>query len=76
VFARVDLLNREVTESKPWELLRTTNDPKLERILGRWLNELATIAHLLEPLLPNTSQRILEAIAGNLAAPLFPRVGG
>ncbi len=71
-------LNRQIELAKPWELLKTRDLNPLRTYLHRWIGELYRLAYWLEPLLPNTSARILEILSQPLARnknQLFPRLG-
>lgn len=63
-----------VDKNKIWELVKTDSG-KAERVLRMLLNTLKEIANLLDPFMPETSQKILEQIKQNKkSAALFPRL--
>ncbi len=70
-------LNRQIETAKPWELLKANRPSQLKQHLHRWLIELHRLAYWLAPLLPGTSERILENLSQpplKAADPLFPRL--
>ena len=73
----IEGVNRDIEAARPWELLKADDADRLRGHLRRWLGELHRIAHWLEPLLPETSARILAALSApqiRPAGPLFPRL--
>ena len=67
-----------VEENKPWELLKTQNSKlktqKLEIILNNLLYCISEIANLIEPFLPETSERIKAQLKNKKSEILFPRI--
>lgn len=73
----VDSLNRRIETARPWELLKAGERSPLRERLHGWLTVLHHLAYWLEPLLPSTSERIMEALSRSplkAGAPLFPRL--
>jgi methionyl-tRNA synthetase len=79
IWRRVRRLNRYVEEQAPWQLAR---DParaeKLDQTLASLIEGLRTLNLMLEPYMPETSQKLRTALGapgGKLAAlePLFPK---
>lgn len=66
-------LDQQINEQKPWKL----EGEELKQALIKYVETLRFLAKLLQPFLPETSQKILEQFKGpKIAAnqPLFPRV--
>lgn len=66
-------LDRQINEKKPW----TLQGQKLEATLQPWVNEVVKIGVALQPLLPETAEKILTQFKGpkiTSVAPLFPRL--
>jgi methionyl-tRNA synthetase len=79
IWARVRRLNRYVEESKPWELAKDRGDPeRLDTVLYNLTEGVRVLALLLHPYMPETSGRVLEALAeGNRELDAFgARRGG
>ena len=78
VWEKVQHLNREIDEKKPWELAK---DPErhdeLVMILEELSDELLQVAYLLKPFLPDTAAAITEVFTSEKilppATPLFPK---
>lgn len=65
-------LNAEIDRSKPWEVAKA--DPKkLSEILSFIYENLWGVAELMEPFMPETSEKILEQLKSLEPKPLFPR---
>ncbi len=66
-------LDREITEQEPFKLVKT--EPERGRaVIASLVRELAVVAHLTQPFMPETSERLLSAIRDNKKpANLFPR---
>lgn len=76
VWKKIAQLDRFINNEKPWELLKT-NDHRLKTILAHAIDQIQEIAILLEPFLPETSQKIEEQFSGpkiKSQKPLFPRI--
>jgi methionyl-tRNA synthetase len=73
VFARIGVLDQTITQTEPFKVVKT--DPERGRkLIASLVQELATIDLMLEPLLPQTSQKIIDAIMANKKpANLFAR---
>jgi methionyl-tRNA synthetase len=64
---QIDLLNRLIEDTKPWELART-DDPKLDAILATLAQNCVVIAWLLAPFLPETAEKIAANFGTSIAA--------
>jgi len=65
--------DKYIDESQPWKL----QGKQLEDVLVKAIDNIRTIASLLQPFLPETSQKILAQFQGPTIAPqapLFPRI--
>ena len=65
--------NAHIELSKPWELVKTNKD-EFEHRIHIMLGELATIAYMLEPFLPETSEKIKKMLMGAESEILFQRL--
>jgi methionyl-tRNA synthetase len=71
----VDKTNNYLNQETPWKLEKT--DPKRNEVLITCINSLRNTAKYLEPVMPETSKKILEVFSGEikpLEKPLFPRI--
>ena len=73
VWGRIGTLDQRITHEEPFKLVKT--DPERGRaMIIEMVKELAAIHFLLEPVLPDTSKKILKAIMANTKPEsLFPR---
>jgi len=62
-----------VEENKPWQLAKT-DKKKLEQVLSNLLYCISEIANLVEPFLPETSERIKRQLESKKPETLFPRL--
>lgn len=65
--------NRHIDEEKPWELVKTDME-RFDGVMHTLLDRLAFIASALAPLLPDTSEKITQALEEGKTEPLFQRV--
>ena len=71
----VALLDKKIQETEPFRLMKT--DPeKAKEIIKELVRELWRIAFMLQPLLPETSEKLLAILRNpkEPLAPLFPRI--
>ena len=71
----VDKTNNYLNQETPWKLEKT--DPKRKDILQTCIDNLRKAAIYIEPIMPETSKKILECFEGKikpLEKPLFPRI--
>ncbi|HSD99037.1 MAG TPA: methionine--tRNA ligase [Patescibacteria group bacterium] len=76
VFGKVKDLNHFIDTEKPWDLLKV-QDRRINGVLNHCVDALQEIAVLLQPFLPETSEKILEQFKGpeiKADKPLFPRL--
>lgn len=73
VWGKIAALDQKITDTAPFKVVK--EDPERGReIITELVHELAAIDLLLEPLLPQTSRKIIEAIMANKKPEnLFPR---
>jgi len=78
IWTRVRRLNRYVEESKPWELAKDhAQADRLDVVLYNLAEGIRVLALLLHPYMPETSGRLLEALAeGNRELDAFGARGG
>ena len=76
IWREIASLNQEVTRRRPWEMLKSKRIAELHEVLGRWLEGIHRIAIDLGPFLPETGQKVIDALKRPIQAakPLFPRV--
>lgn len=72
-------LDKYINEEKPWELLKEprSKNKDLNAILSHCVDQIQEIAVLLEPFMPETSEKIKKQFEGKQIkseAPLFPRI--
>ena len=73
VFERIGALDKTITETEPFKVVKTEPERGRE-LITNLVHELAAIDLMLEPLLPQTSQKIIDAIMANKKPEtLFPR---
>jgi methionyl-tRNA synthetase len=65
--------NRFIEERKPWELAKSDAE-SFERTMRKLLADVALIAKLVQPFLPDTSAKIQTMLEGGERVILFPRV--
>ncbi len=65
--------NKYIEETKPWELVKN-DKAKFEEVIQKLLKDIALIAHLLQPFLPETSRKIETALQAGAVEPLFQRI--
>ena len=69
---RIKELNRKINEKAPWQLAASERKEFLEKCL----TQTSQIGYLLQPLLPQTAEKLLAAVNGKIKtiSPLFPRL--
>jgi methionyl-tRNA synthetase len=65
--------NKFIEDNKPWELKKTSQE-KFEEVMKKLLDDLSKISTLLEPFLPETSEKIKKALEAKEVEPLFQRI--
>ena len=73
IWTKVREANQYVDENKPWELVKT-DEAKFRAVMDNLLQQVATIAALLRPFLPSTSEKIETALKTGTVEPLFQRI--
>ncbi len=73
ILDRTRTLDRRIAETKPWVLVKMDNEA-FESSMREFLQELAFIAHCLQPFLPETSMKIAQALKERRTEVLFQRV--
>jgi methionyl-tRNA synthetase len=80
IWVRVRRLNRYVEENKPWELAKGEGDDaraELDRVLYNLAEGLRTVTLLLHAYMPETTDRLLEALSeGGRGLAAFGSRGG
>jgi methionyl-tRNA synthetase len=65
--------NKYIEENKPWELAKT-NPEQFETVMRKLLDDLARIASLLAPFLPETAEKVFPLLTEGKGNILFQRV--
>ncbi len=76
VWQKITDLDRYINDEKPWELAKT-NTQRLVSVLAHCVDQIQEIGILLDPFMPETSEKILEQFKGPkiiAQKPLFPRL--
>ena len=76
VWKKIAALDKFINDEKPWNLIKE-GDRRLKPILAHSIDQIQEIAALLEPFLPETSQKIEEQFKDpqiKSGKPLFPRI--
>lgn len=73
VIALVREANKFIEDNKPWELAKT-DEAKFAEVMQKLLADLADIAVLLIPFLPETAAKIKNALETKEIEPLFQRI--
>lgn len=66
-----------IATSEPWKLAKEGKTAKLNAVLKQAVSGIVTVAHWLEPFLPETADKIKQALSAQpitKVAPLFPRI--
>ncbi len=73
IWGWISVLDRHIQEEKPWEKIKTNKD-EAEKNIRHAASCLLGIAHFLGPIMPETAEKINEAVRSNRAPePLFVR---
>ncbi len=77
-WSKIRSLNKDIDQSKPWELTKNGEVEKTQKILNELVVKLVHVAHLLEPFLPDTAADIYqifgtENVIERPKTPLFPK---
>lgn len=73
IIERTRALDKSIAEQKPWELAKT-DVVEFEKVMRLFLDELALIALCLRPFLPETGEKITQALRERKTEPLFARI--
>jgi methionyl-tRNA synthetase len=65
--------DKYISDTKPWEL-KKTNLEKFEEVMNKLAGDLSLIADLLIPFMPDTAEKIKEALKTKQIGILFPRI--
>lgn len=74
IWEKVREANKYIDETKPWELVKNDQD-QFEAVIKKLLNNISLIAACLKPVLPETSEKIVQALEAGKTEPLFKRIG-
>ncbi len=76
VWEKIQDINRQIDQQKPWALAKNGETEKLEQCLRQLIKDLLKANKELSPFLPETSSKICEVFAGKIEppkTPLFPK---
>lgn len=76
VWEKVQEINRDIDEEKPWMLAKQGETEKLDSCLKTLIRKLLAVNYMLEPFLPETSKKIAEVFTDPItppSTPLFPK---
>jgi len=76
IWIDIDGLNQKINNSEPWKLLKKQNT-KLFGLLEEFVQDILNIGLLLQPLLPETAEKIIRQFSSEKIvsqSPLFPRL--
>jgi methionyl-tRNA synthetase len=62
-----------IEDNKPWELAKS-NPEKFGEVMGKLTADLSLISELLDPFMPETSEKIKKSLAEGKVEPLFKRI--
>ena len=60
LWKRIDKVNAEINDTKPWESLKSGATEKVKLKLQGWISELIEIGRLAEPYIPQASKQIVD----------------
>jgi len=66
--------NRYIAEKQPWALAKENKVEELTEVLNRAYSDLALLAELIEPFMPETSAKMKNQLETLKPEPLFPRL--
>ena len=74
IWLKIQELDKMIQEKEPYKIFKT-NPEEAKKIVGILCNELASVANSLNPVMPETSEKILACLSGykKPETPLFPR---
>ena len=73
VWKKISEANKFIDDNKPWKLIKE-NSEKFEEVMKKLLEDLNLISQLLAPLIPETSQKIKQALENKKTEILFQRI--
>ncbi len=73
IWKRVQAANETMSQEEPWKLAKE-NPERFLQVMQKLLAELESIAYALEPILPETVEKIQTALKTGKTEPLFQRI--
>jgi len=75
LWKEIDTANLMIDDAAPWKMMKEGKEQEVRMLLNDLANRVLDVADLLQPFLPQTSQKILAAFVMPVkkAEPLFPR---
>ncbi|MDD5238247.1 MAG: methionine--tRNA ligase [Candidatus Omnitrophica bacterium] len=77
IWLRINLANKYIEETKPWNLAKQKKEDELKAFIRFLVEAIREVSLNIEPFMPKTSQSIREQIGQDKikkGAPLFPRI--
>ena len=73
IMSHVRIANKKIEDTKPWELVKTDMEA-YAKIMQELLTDLTFIAHSLKPFMPESAEKILQALKTRERVILFARI--
>ncbi|HEX8974195.1 MAG TPA: hypothetical protein VF817_01760, partial [Patescibacteria group bacterium] len=73
IWDKIRNANIYIEDNKPWELAKTNPD-NFKHAMRHLIGQLYVISALLSPFMPETSEKIKQALETKVAEPLFQRI--
>lgn len=73
IWQKISDANKYMDETKPWILVKN-DQTRFAVVMQRLLRDIESVALDLQPFLPDTSEKILQALATGKITPLFQRI--
>ncbi len=73
IWGLISFCDRHIEKERPWEEMKSAGWRK-KKVIGNLLFALGNIANMLQPFLPETSEKISKQLKTKEAKPLFPRI--
>ncbi|MFZ2881892.1 MAG: hypothetical protein WA019_02340, partial [Candidatus Moraniibacteriota bacterium] len=73
IWKKITEANKYIDDNKPWKLIKE-NSEKFEEVMKKLLEDLNLISQSLAPLMPETSEKIKQALENKKTEILFQRI--
>ena len=74
IWKLISFCDKYIEKERPWSFDPAQDKEKINEVIGNLLFAVNEIAKLLEPFLPETSEKILEQLKTQKSQPLFPKI--